>query len=338
MILTKKSFLTDVKDSYSSSYEQNIIGQIQSDSIGEAIRKDQLIVRLGYEEFKFLGDTLRPNQLYLRVRSYLRTLASLIINTKEAAYEQRGRTFETEDFFIRDNMTFIEAAIEKLNSATDSVNKKKQYGVTLKKSIAAIRSLYLSHKQDDKALEVGNLEACLRARWKFLFRSSEIAAQRRRMDYSRRPVNLPDVKELEKVRDHMESKLSQYLHCKNISPNQFVEVRRIVVNRLMMFNSRRANEISSMTIKDVNEAISNAWLAKNDISDEYFIGYIQGKNPLKPVSVLIPTELRSLLEYLTNTKIRKMHLFSTTTRTLFLAQTRRDVYRDTTSSEHYARV
>ena len=73
----------------------------------------------------------------------------------------------------------------------------------------------------------------------------------------------------------------------------------------MLFNSRRANEVSSMKISEVKDAISNSWLSKDDISDEYCIGYLQGKNPMKPVSVIIPNNLKPLLQFLINGDVRK---------------------------------
>ena len=281
------------------------MAQLQNDPVGESIRKDKIIIQLGFEEYQYLGDSLRATQLNLRVRSYLRTLASLVMHAKEECYLQRGYSFETEDFFTRDHLRFIEIAIEKLNAETKSVHKKKAYGCVLKKSAEAIRSLYLSNGEDDKALEVSKFETCLNSRWKYIFRAAEVVAQRRRMECSRRPANLPCIEDLQTVRKHLEDKRGLFLRCKKLKSSHYIDIRRIVVCRLMLFNSRRANEVSSMKISEVKNAISNSWLSKDDISDDYFIGYLQGKNPMKPVSVIIPNNLKPLLQFLINDDVRK---------------------------------
>ena len=194
----KQSIMTTLQLPHSAAYEQNILAQLQNDPVGESIRKDQTIIQLGFEEYQYLGDSLRATQLNLRVCSYLRTLASLVMHAKEECYLQKGYSFETGDFFTRDHLRFIEIAIEKLNAETKSVHKKKAYGCVLK-SAEAIRSLYLANGEDDKALEVSKFETCLNSRWKYIFRAAEVVAQRR-MECSRLPANLPCIEDLQTIR------------------------------------------------------------------------------------------------------------------------------------------
>ena len=67
---------------------------------------------------------------------------------------------------------------------------------------------------------------------------------------------------------HIEESINSLLCKDNISPQSFVQVRRLVQSRLILLNGRRCGEPSLVTIIDMNTEIARSWFHFNESDDE----------------------------------------------------------------------
>lgn len=170
--------------------------------------------------------------------------------------------------------------------------------------------MHLLADDDLLAAEVDKFITCFSHRWKYEYRTSELAAERRRFEHTRLPVNLPQ-EDVKKLRVYIEQELNTFISMDDISPLHYVRVRNLVLSRILLLNGKRSNEPSRLTIKEMRELLEGKWVRidQNETESEalknYTIGYAAAKNPKKPVDVIVPKSLNGLINYLLNPEVRK---------------------------------
>lgn len=292
----------------SGKFEKVVLPPVKNDEIGLTVLRDELILQLGMEEFNKCSNDQKEKSHACRTRSFMRTIASLSIETKLVAKNSK-KNLETSDIFKRRNMKYLEEGIENVYQKGMELTSKKYLGYALKTAAIALKALYLLNDDDGEAQEVSNFLTCLKERWKYVFKASETASQVKRIEHTRRPASLPEQKDLEILRCYLADKLNDLHKLKMIPSKMFAYVRRLMVSRLVLLNYRRANEASKMTLREMNDALSGVWIrnttAEEDVAlDNYYIGYVSAKNPQKPVDVIIPKSEINLIKYLMNEKVR----------------------------------
>ena len=101
---------------------------------------------------------------------------------------------------------------------------------------------------------------------------------------------------------------------KNASPANYVQLRRIVYCRVVLFNARRVNDPSRLKFSNIRQAFDNTWFNDEDIArlkpqekkivNKLYITFVPGKDNRKLVSVFIPKDLKPAIEKLCDIGLR----------------------------------
>lgn len=107
-------------------FEISVLAAFRDDVVGQAIKSDKLILQLGFEEYKGKKVAGKEYEAARRVRNYMRTLTRLISIGKEKAKEEG---LNTEDFFARKNLRYLEYASDQLvrGEEASSIKKNRLY-------------------------------------------------------------------------------------------------------------------------------------------------------------------------------------------------------------------
>ena len=116
-------------------------------------------------------------------------------------------------------------------------------------------------------------------------------AKSRRILVTRKSKELPKQDILVTLRKAINDQLDKYLTAKNLTSSLFSKVRKYMVSHLLFFNGRRVNEVSNLKISELNSAMNDEYICDEEGEDEmienFSIAYVAGKNPAKPVDVIL---------------------------------------------------
>lgn len=136
----------------------------------------------------------------------------------------------------------------------------------------------------------------------YLFRAHEIYAaarfksQQNSMEKARRPEALPQEGEIRRLNAFIQSELERERAEVN-----YIHVRNLVVTRLTLFNARRGEEASRLTVKQAEDALAGVWLpeelvekvtddAEKFLMGKFHLAYLTGKGR-KFVPILMPNDV-----------------------------------------------
>jgi hypothetical protein len=131
----------------------------------------------------------------------------------------------------------------------------------------------------------------------------------RRQEQLRKPSQLPDEKDIAKLRDHIHESIETLL-AKNLhqvwSPKDYNDLRALVVARLTTYNARRGGEPSRLTLQEWYDAKASTWLPLQGSNNcESKITYQAGKGQHHMVPVIFPPETISAVEVLASEEVRR---------------------------------
>lgn len=283
-------------------FQKLILPSMRNDVVGNFIKENLILLKLGLEEFKVLASSEKEDTSVSRTQQYLRKIGRLCHAAMNIAEEQ-GELLNIVDLFRSRNLIYFETA---LHDEEAPIMSKKNLGYALKKAACSLRTIYLMEERDDVVNRIDKFIKLFEGRWQTNFRQSEKSCIRRRMTHTRKPANLPEESSISKTVAHLD-KVIEKLNKKVLKAEDFVEVRRTVLTRIIILNARRPNEPSSLTLEDMKDGLNDVWLTKMKNPknlNKYFITYVKAKNSIKDVDVLIPRTYKKLIEFLMSTKIR----------------------------------
>lgn len=133
----------------------------------------------------------------------------------------------------------------------------------------------------------------------------------------RAPKRLPSQSTMVKLRNYIISEIEKIssIEHESICSSDFIKLRKLVISRLIAFNSRRVNEPCQATIAELEEAFSEKWVDHKQLHRRcnskqlslirpFYITYINCKNASKSVDLLIPKSLKSSIDIMLNADIR----------------------------------
>jgi hypothetical protein len=224
--------------------------------------------------------------------------------------------------FDRDFILYIQEAICTMTKDKETKEVKNSLKVSLRYLITDVckvmRANYLLLKQDNLAEEMAKFILILQLIWPTFFASAEESVVKRRHTELRRPIRLPNEKQIEQLRNFTKNvieKLSDEIY-KTLDYTKFCQLRDAVICRLTLFNARRGGEPSRMTVKDWEDALEDVWVDPTRIENiedeiekkllcETKIAYIHASKVTKLVPLLIPKDCWQAMQILTDPEIRR---------------------------------
>ena len=304
-----RSLLTNLKGPQAREFEKSILVNLRSDVLGEFIKKSDLIVALGFEEFRVYEASGKKKSAIIRTNQFLRQFGRIVFETHKLMKVDHPAV-ELEGMFKRRHLTYFERAFENIARTEEGTTlvSKKNFGYTFKRGLVTLKVLLeMNERSAEDVMEAKNFLDLFNNRWRYNFRESEIKSRSRRIEHGRRPQNLPAVEDVSKLNSYIAKELQDLLQLQ-LSPSDFIRVRRTVASKLLLLNTRRPEEVASLTLKDVKDGLNEIWIRrKTEATDasKFFITYGKAKNSSSDVSVLLPKKLKKLYEFLMNEDVRK---------------------------------
>jgi len=282
-----------------------IIQGMRKDDLGNFIRSEVLLIRIGRQFMKRYSTERKRKQGENRTRDFLRTLARIYFSFKEI---KENAAFE--DIFQVKYFEILDAAIDPEEKTKASVIV---HDINALKCAADILScLYIIDGRDADNTNIGKYRELLQKFWNHKLRRAEEALLTQRQEKSRRPENLPTLQEVKTILDSLTKIL--LTTCLTNSSN-FVKIRRAMSSYAMMTNARRGGEVQRLTLDNAKNGFNDSWIRRNtafsfterevDVLNRNFIFYVPAKKNVDDVDIVIDKKFKSVLEYLTNPEIRK---------------------------------
>ncbi|XP_018017213.1 uncharacterized protein LOC108673848 [Hyalella azteca] len=297
----KKSIILPGMDGeLAQEFLKSVVTAIRDDEIGLIVKNDQTILSLGLEYYKERYTQEKEIESCLKIRSYMRNLAKIVMETKRLS-ECKGEVLETKDVFKKTNLCVLESAIHNLVTEDGNVKHgmKVILGYDLNRAIQDLLGLYCMADDDEMFTQLQKFQNCFKLRWRTVFLNSERECKRRRFKTLRRPENQISKETLQKLRNFAIQKIRTYQQS-GFPFYKFVDIRNAVFTSLVLYNAGRSNEISRMKVSHVKDALSGKWLPQGCATDKHFVCYVPGKHTTKPVSLLLPVQLKEALVFLTS--------------------------------------
>lgn len=302
----KSIILFGLDDSLSPEFSKNVVVSIRSDEAGEVAKTDPIILSLGLEYYKKRYCKEKEAEACMKIRAYMRNLAKITIETKRLA-ECRSEQIDTKDIFNKTNLDLVESAVNNLVMEDGDVKHgmKVILGYDLNHAIQDLLGLYCMEDNEQMIAQLQKFQSSFKMRWKTMYMNSEMQCKRRRFETLRRPKNQISRETIQQLRNFVVHEIDYYQQC-NFPQNRYIDIRNAVFTRLVLYNARRANEISRMKVAHVEDALNGEWLKQGSSPCKHFVCYVPGKDTTKLVSVLVPVELKEAISFLISKRHRKI--------------------------------
>ncbi|XP_047738880.1 uncharacterized protein LOC125178653 [Hyalella azteca] len=299
------------------NFAKEIASRFRNDEIGLLCTSDPIIMSLGHQQFKSLQCSFKRIEARGRTMKYMRLIARLLVNFRASAAKD-GKLLDTHDLFRRIYFPYLVKAIENVSKVDNKTKHglKIALGYAIKEAALALQGMFLISEEDKKADEITKFLSILTMKWGEIFRSSEYASKKKREEVLRRPSRLPDMAKMEAVKEHINGRLKVLTGASAITASDYLEIRRLIVCRLVFFNGRRVSEPCRITIKEREETFEGVWLderaifrmcsdEERQLIDSFYIAYISAKNTSSVVDLIIPKDLKRPIQILMSEENRR---------------------------------
>lgn len=195
------------------------------------------------------------------------------------------------DIFIRENFPKLRTAIDSYTSNEDDSVKaglKQNVYYLLKRSAKTLRAMQLEEGKEDVAKKVSQFVELLELWDDIMFGDAVYETNKRREIFLRRPEQLPNEDDMASIREHILSRIEWLTSQLTLfTTTDFVELRDLLLSRLVIINGRRDGEPSRLLISDWEAAKNDSWINKDHVSflddfdralvDSLKVTYITGK-------------------------------------------------------------
>lgn len=303
----------------SQNFIENVLSKMRNDELGTIVRGDDHIVYLGNKFFKLnehKGDKL-PG-VCRKVRSEMRSLASLYSSFKdsESCHQIHHNLL---DIFQRENFDVLCEAIDDVTYDEDQMLKpgaRVNLYYLLLKSIKSMRDRMFLEKNDVCYAELNAFYTYFKSNEETV-RSARYSLANTKLKKTRRPSHLPLDEDIIQIHQHILSEIKRIDHnFEYWCPSSFIELRNIVMTRLTLLNGRRGGEVARLLVKDWMDAEQDGWIDQEKLkalpageqilAKAMKIVYITGKGNHHLVSLLVPNDTVSALNWLADSNVRKL--------------------------------
>ena len=293
-------------------FAEQIMSKLRNDDIAKVVRGDYLIQAIGRSKFDPRSE--KKIAVNLGVRKIMRSLANLKMKfnkkyqTDLSLYELLTRKEQHKLFDVVDEDCYVKKIYNH--------DKKLATFWNLKSACKILQGYFFMNNDDFKAEELKKSELCLSMRWQKDLKHSNNMALKSRAQRLRQPKELPLESEMNDLKLENSLEIDKILTNKSYNTKAgYIMLRRLTYCRLVLFNGRRVNEPSSLTIEHINSAFANEWIGERDLNklsdkqkkciQDLYIAYINAKDARTLVSIIIPKDLKVAIKILASTTTRQ---------------------------------
>ena len=174
------------------------------------------------------------------------------------------------DMFSRINFPKLRTTVDSYTSNEDDTIKaglKQNVYYLLKRSAKTLRALLLEEEKEDAVKEVSNFVELLEVWDDIMFGDAVYETNKRREIFLRKPEQLPNEDDMAMIRTHILTRMENLTNkFEFFTKKEFVELRDIVLSRLIIINGRRDGEPSRLLIDDWKGAKEDVWIDKENLT------------------------------------------------------------------------
>ena len=299
----RSEFLSN-KIEISREFETTILSKFNRNEIGDMCRNEEMIVTFGAMQFeKIRGRADKKVELKRSVMADMRRMVHLYIIFKNKCVARNVHCASPSDMLQRKNMSLLKEAIE---TYTDGGKGQLKSGLRnalyylivnfamIHKTTCLVQERPEDHKKIEEFIEVFKL---YQHAW---FGTARYNLTKNRQLILRRPQELPSEEDVTTVKKYSLEKMNELLSDEFLiwTETEYVQLRDLVVCRLILFNARRVGEPSRLTLSEWEDAENGVWLdpqrrGNYDEEDAAFFQDLkitfQGGKGNKLVSVFFPS-------------------------------------------------
>ena len=231
-----------------------VLATLSSDDVSRIVKSDSLILKLGEKMFKRHG---HDKEQYSILRTRMRELARLLRSLRHTS----GKPNASLDEFI--NPSQFQAVLEATKDITGFSSQENTFktpslslkiGHALKKCCKIMEGEALESGDEDKQRRSASFHQLIEMNW-----NDEISTHALRTigERKRNKVKLlPLTKDVKLLNEHLKTKGKDAHDALNASHNNataWMDLSRISLALIILFNRRRQGEVSKMTISDLNQ-------------------------------------------------------------------------------------
>ena len=256
-----RSEVLSSKVSTSREFETSILSKFNKNKIGDFCRSDPAIIMFGSNQFEEIrGRQDKKVELKRSVMTDVRRVGHLFMFFKEKCVEHNVVCESPSDMLRRQNISILKEAIESYTDGEngDSVKwglKNALYYLvvnfaTVHKTTCLVQEQPDEHRRIEEFLEVFKL---YQHAW---FGNARYNLTKNRRIKLCRPQELPSETDVQKVKQYTLQSMSELLDDEYLmwTSKEYIELRDLIVSRLILFNARRVGEPSRLTLSEWEDA------------------------------------------------------------------------------------
>ena len=296
-----------------------VISRMHDDDIGKLAKKEPNIIAIGRNMFSAWK---RKENKLMELRhstSYaMRMLARLLLCFRE---KQAGAALS--DLFDRKNFSDLEYSIEKVSSSETGLKyaTKAKIHPLLMNAANTLKAIYRMEMDDEMASKMGFFLEVLNLRKNDIFGDAAYGIMKKRHEHLRMPEQLLSDDDYNTMKNCLTKKISHLTSKMTFDYSggdltTFVALRDTLCARVTLFNARRGNEVSSLTIPQFENALQSRYTltdnedrlnmskTEKEVMEGHMLTYMDGKGN-KSVPVIFPNECIPGLKLLGDRERRK---------------------------------
>ena len=296
------------------TFGKSILSHFRETGPSKVCFKDPVWRSLGLEEYKKLaGIEAKERQAKVRTMTFMNSIATLYgLFSTEAKKKQLDLEFS--DMFRPKYLVFLKYVLE-----DESLKDYNRHMIiyALKNAAEKLKGLYYINDDRQSAAEINELQTVLNIILPPIVNPIVNAQRRRRRRWEilRLPQNLPSLSSITKIKNYIELETEGILEDSE-NNFDFVALRRLTYTKLVIYQGRRVVEPGLLKITDLEDAKEDKWIDQRSVEkncnekerailEKFKIAFVNMKNSVTKVDVLIPVHALPALEALCNSENRK---------------------------------
>ena len=253
---------------HDAEFVHNILDKFRDSIAGKLCMTNKVIKQVGYRHYCLRRcHSSKQDELRKSAMQEMRELARLLIKFRIKASEHGldGSNMETEDMFTRPHLAVLRDAIDTL-AGGGKYGLKLNLNAIIMRTIKSLKGMYAEAMQDVKCRELDMFTDDYKFRSHEVFATARYKAVAQSMDKARRPASLPEEQAVTTLKNYVTSEIARLTSAvEQIQGENYILLRSLVVCRLTLFNGRRGDEPSRMTLSEWQDAENGEWLRKHEV-------------------------------------------------------------------------
>ena len=253
--------------SLSEGFKTTILSRFLEDEVGNFIRSNETIKMIGqrlYDRAQSKQD--KKSEVKKSVMMDLRRLSTLYLIFLRITSSTAGVEQTFLDMLMRKNFNDFEQAVREYTAGSGENQMKSGLKLSIyyliKKVSKIVKASFLVKEEDTMASEIDNFIAVLSLNYHHVFGDALYYLNRKRQVKLRRPEQLPQERDVQKLREHTLQRIETLVNDSFVQWNahEYSELRDLVASRLTLFNARRGNEPARLRVSDWKDACMGVWV------------------------------------------------------------------------------